>query len=84
MANHRSAEKRHRQTLKRQARNKHWRSTIRNAVRDVRAAAESGASDAGEKFGRAERLLRKGASKGVLHTRTASRTISRLHKLVHS
>lgn len=84
MANHRSAEKRHRQALKRQARNKHWRSTIRHAIREVRTAADSGAKDAGDKLSKAERLLRKGVTKGVVHTRTASRTISRLHKLVHS
>jgi small subunit ribosomal protein S20 len=83
MATHRSAEKRHRQSLKRRERNKHWLSTTRNAVRAVRAAAAGGDKDALEKFANAERLLRKGASKGVLHKRTISRTISRLHKLVH-
>ncbi len=83
MANHRSAEKRHRQSLKQRERNKHWRSTTRNAVRAVRAAAEAGDKDAAAKFAQAERLLRKGASKGALHQRTVSRTISRLHKLVH-
>ena len=82
MANHRSAEKRHRQSLKRYARNKHWRSTIRNAVRDVRQAA--GSDEAEAKFSQAEQLLRKGVTKGVLHRRTASRTISRLNKLIHS
>jgi ribosomal protein S20 len=49
----------------------------------VRAAAAAGEGDAQAKFATAERLLRKGASKGVLHKRTVSRTISRLHKLVH-
>ena len=82
MANHRQAAKRHRQSLKRRVRNKHWLSTIRHAVRDVRQAAADGATDAGEKFATAEKLLRRGASKGVVHQRTASRTISRLHKLV--
>ena len=50
----------------------------------IRTAAEAGSQDAGDKFSRAERLLRRGVTKGVMHTRTASRTISRLHKLVHS
>ena len=40
--------------------------------------------DAGEKFQAAERLLRQGAGKGVMHKRTVSRTISRLHKLISS
>ena len=83
MANHRSAEKRHRQSERRKERNKHVRSTTRNAVRDVRLAVAAG-EDAGEKFAAAERLLRRSASKGVMHQRTASRTISRLHKLISS
>ena len=83
MANHPSAHKRHRQSLQRHARNKHWLSSTRNAVRAVRAAAAAGGEDAQAKFATAERMLRKGASKGVLHKRTVSRTISRLHKLVH-
>ena len=84
MANHRSAEKRHRQSLKRRARNKHWLSTVRNAVRQVRAGAAEGAADVPDRFQRAEKLLRKAVSKGVLHKRTASRTISRLHRSVSS
>ena len=83
MANHRSAEKRHRQSLKRRARNKHWQSTTRSAVREVRAAAAAGDKGAQDAFARAESLLRKSAGKGILHKRTVSRTISRLHKLVH-
>ena len=82
MANHRQAEKRHRQSLKRRARNKHWLSTIRSAVRRVRAAPAG--EEAIAQFAGAEKLLRKGVSKGVLHQKTASRTISRLHKLVNS
>lgn len=84
MANHRSAEKRHRQSLKRRARNKHWLSTVRNAVRHVRRGVAEGADDLPSRFQRTERLLRKAASKGVLHPRTASRTISRLHRSISS
>jgi len=82
MANHRQAAKRHRQSLKRRERNRHRRSTLRSAVRQVQAAAAAGDGEAQAKFANAERLLRKGVSKGVMHQRTASRTISRLHKLV--
>ncbi len=84
MATHRQAAKRHRQSLRRRARNKHARSTVRNAVRSVKAAAAAGADDLEQQFLLAERVIRKGASRGVLHERTASRTISRLHKLVQS
>ena len=37
---------------------------------------------AGEELKEAERLLRKAASKGVMHQKTVSRTVSRLHRLV--
>ena len=80
MANHRSAEKRHRQSLKRQVRNKHVRSTVRGAVKRARAAAEAGADDAEQHFRLAEQTLRRAASKGVYHPKTVSRTVSRLHK----
>ena len=79
MANHPSAKKRHRQSLKRQARNKHVRSTVRNAIRAVKAAPD--ADDAPEQMARAERLLRKAQTKGVFHAKTVSRTISRLARL---
>ncbi len=79
MANHPSAKKRHRQSLKRQARNKHVRSTVRNAIRAVKAAPD--ADDAPEQMARAERLLRKAQTKGVFHPKTVSRTISRLARL---
>ena len=83
MANHRQAEKRHRQSEKRHTRNKDIRSGVRNAVRGVRAAAAAGEEDLAAQFASAERVIRKSVSKGSLHARTASRTISRLHKLVH-
>ena len=80
MAHHKSAEKRHRQSLKREKRNKHWKSRVRKAIRRVRAGSAAGAE---ELFREAERLLRKAASKGVMHARTASRTVSRLHRVAH-
>jgi small subunit ribosomal protein S20 len=82
MANHPSAEKRHRQSLTRRERNKHWQSTVRNAVRKARSAAAGGAEDAEQRFREAERLLRRASSKGVYHPRNVSRTVSRLHKLL--
>ena len=84
MSNHRQAAKRHRQSLKRRERNRHRRSTVRNAVRQLRAALAAGDGEAQARFANAERLLRKSVSNGILHKKTASRTISRLHKLVSS
>jgi len=81
MATHRSAKKRHAQSLRRRARNNQVRKTVRGAVRDLREAKSSGSKDVPKLLAHAERLLRKAASKGVLHRRTVSRTVSRLAKL---
>ena len=45
MATHRSAKKRHVQSLKRRARNNQVRKTVRGAVRKLRDAAAAGAGD---------------------------------------
>jgi small subunit ribosomal protein S20 len=84
MATHRSAKKRHVQSLKKRARNNQVRKTVRGAVRKLRDAAAPGGAggDKLELLKDAERLLRKASSKGVLHKRTVSRTVSRLAKLV--
>jgi small subunit ribosomal protein S20 len=82
MATHRSAKKRHAQSLRRRARNNQIQKTVRGAVRKVREAKAAGSKDAPQLLQDAERMLRKAASKGVLHKRTVSRTVSRLSKLV--
>ena len=81
MATHRSAKKRHAQSLRRRARNNQIRKTVRGAVRKLRDAKAAGGKDVPALLHDAERLLRKAASKGVLHQRTVSRTVSRLAKL---
>ena len=83
MAHHASAKKRHKQSLVRNARNKHWRTRVSNAVRAARSAAESGNDDRAARVATAEMLLRKAGSKGVYHDRTISRTVSRLHRLLN-
>lgn len=79
MANHKSAAKRARQATKRTQRNRSVRSSLRTAVRHFReavAATDKAAAEAALKT--ATRLVRKAASAGVLHKRTASRYVSRL------
>lgn len=84
MAQHRSAEKRARQALKRRERNRAVRSRVRGSTRAVRAALESGdVATARKQLGEAEKVLRRAASKGVMKKSTASRTVSRLAKAVH-
>jgi small subunit ribosomal protein S20 len=81
MATHRSAKKRHAQSLRRRARNNQIRKTVRGAVRKLRDAKAAGSREIPELLRDAEKLLRKAASKGVMHKRTVSRTVSRLAKL---
>ncbi len=81
MAHHASAKKRHRQSLQRRERNRHWRSGVRNAVRRVRRAAAQGDPELDTYLRGAEQLLRRASAKGIMHWKTASRTVSRLHKL---
>jgi small subunit ribosomal protein S20 len=79
MANHASAEKRNRQRLNRAARNKNVRSTLRTAVKNARVALAAGdGAKASDQVKRASVLLARAASRGVVHTRTAARTTSRI------
>jgi small subunit ribosomal protein S20 len=80
MATHKSAKKRHVQSLRRRARNNQIHKTVRGAVRKLRDAQASGSKEVPALLHEAEKLLRKAASKGVLHKRTVSRTVSRLTK----
>jgi small subunit ribosomal protein S20 len=80
MIRHPSTEKRARQSEKRRVRNKAIRTRVRSAVSAARSAIASGAPDAAARVAQAESLLRRAVTKGVLHTRTASRTVSRLRQ----
>lgn len=84
MANHPSAKKRARQTVARTERNRSIRSRVKNATRAFREALASGDKDAAAKMlAEATRVIRKSASKGVLHKVTASRRVSRLAQAYH-
>lgn len=77
MANHKSAEKRHRQSIKRRDRNRAAKAAIRGAVRAARSAADSKDPKARELARAAERLLAKASTKGILNKKAAARLISR-------
>ena len=71
--------KRARQNLERRARNRTVRSRLETAVKDARAAlAGADGAAAGDALRKAEREIRKAASKGVLTKKQASRRVSRL------
>ncbi len=79
MANHKSAEKRIRQTARRTEINRNRVSRIRTFVKKVETAIESGnKAEAAEAFKAAQPEMMRGASKGVLHKNTVSRKLSRL------
>lgn len=79
MANHKSAEKRNRQRLKRRARNVFHLSTMRTYMKRLRKAIEGGdVATAKESLPLALQAIGKAASKGVIHRNTASRYTSRV------
>ena len=85
MARNKQAMKRHRQSLKRRARNRHYKSTMRTFIKKVRmAAAEGDGGKAKKAFAEAMRIIDKVAGKGIVHKNAAARTKSRLAHLVQS
>ncbi len=84
MANHKSALKRHRQSLVRNERNNIMRTRIKNVVKSVRSAVEANDKDqASVALNKAASVLDKAASKKVIHARNAARKISRLQAAVN-
>jgi len=83
MANHKSSEKRNRQTIKRTERNVARTSRIRSFIRKVEEAIATGnKATANEALKAAQPELMSGVSKGVLKKETASRKISRLSQRI--
>ena len=85
MANHKSALKRVRQTVKRRGRNRHVLTTMRSQIKRLRAAVEAGnADEAKANLTEAIRQLSRAADKGVIHRNQASRKIGRLTRAVNA
>jgi len=79
VANHASAKKRIRQTVKRTARNKIIRTNVRTLVKRVRVAIDAGdAAAAKAALPAAIRRIDMAVTKGIYHRKTGSRYISRL------
>ncbi|MDO4767308.1 MAG: 30S ribosomal protein S20 [Pseudomonadota bacterium] len=84
MANHKSALKRHRQSLKARERNRIMKTRVKNAVKAVRMAIEANDKEAAARaLQAATSILDKAASKKTLHWRTSARKISRLSMAVN-
>ena len=85
MANHASAIKRHKQSVKRNARNRAARTRIKNVVKAVRTAIQNNDKAAAEAaLVTATSVVSKVANKGVIHWKNASRKVSRLAKAVNA
>jgi len=79
MANHKSSEKRNRQTIKRTENNRARTSRVKSFLRKVEEAISTGnKTAANEALKAAQPELMRGVSKGVFKKETASRKISRL------
>src|SRR5580698_6114279 len=75
MANHASALKRHRQSLKKNARNRSARSALATQVKKARIDIKNEVE-----VKKTVSLLARSVSKGIIHKKTAARRISRLMK----
>lgn len=81
MATHKSAIKRHRQSLVRKAKNKSVKTRMKTAVKSLLQAIESKeTTDILAKLKQATSIIAKTESKGILKKSTAARKISRLTK----
>ena len=84
MANHKSALKRHRQSLLARARNRAMKTQVKNVVKSVRAAIEEkDAAAAQTALKEATAVLDSAASKKIIHWKTAARKVSRLSLAVN-
>lgn len=79
MPNHKSAEKRVRQTVKRNSINKSNQSRLRTQIKKLRAALSSGdKTQSAELLSPTVSSIDKAVNKGILHKNTAARYKSRL------
>jgi len=84
LANIKSAKKRILVSAKKQARNKHVKSTTKTAIKKLTLAANAGNKDALQSlYVQAVSAIDKAASKGVYHKNTASRKKSVLARMVN-
>ena len=83
MANHASAIKRNRQRIKKTARNRAAKSTLRTELKKARAAVTSAPATSAEHVKAAVSALDRASSKGVVPAKRASRLKGRLAAAAH-
>ena len=85
MANHKSAEKRARQTVKKTESNRFYRTRLKNMSKAVREAVEAkDLNAANEALKVVNKSFHSFVSKGFLKKQTAARRVGRLAKLVNT
>jgi len=85
MANHKSAEKRAKQTKVRTERNRFYKTRIKNVTKNVVAAIETADKEkAVEAMKSANKYIHHCVSKGILKKATAARKVSRLQVQVNA
>lgn len=84
MANHKSAEKRARQTIKRNEINRSNRGRVRTQIKKLRTAIAGQDNATSELLGPTISLIDKAVNKGIIHKNTAARYKSRLTKRVNT
>ena len=82
MANHKSSEKRIRQTKVRTLNNKYYAKTMRNAVRKLRATTNK--EEAVELYPKVQKMLDKLAKQNIIHKNKAANLKSGLSKHIQS
>jgi small subunit ribosomal protein S20 len=83
MANHKSSEKRIRQTVRRTAVNRKRESRVKSFLKKVEAAIASGnQAEANKALKDAQSQMMKGVSAGIFKLNTASRKVSRLSQRI--
>ncbi|MGM0519123.1 MAG: 30S ribosomal protein S20 [Campylobacterota bacterium] len=85
MANHKSAEKRAKQTIVRTERNRFYKTRIKNVTKDVLSAVEAADKQkATDAMKVANKYIHHCVSKGILKKTTASRKVSQLQTKVNA
>lgn len=80
MANHKSALKKSKQDQVRRMRNRSGRSTLRTALKNIRAELAEGSNEAAEKLPQIYSLIDRSAKKGFIHQNAAARLKSNLSR----
>lgn len=82
MPQHKSAEKRVRQTERRRAHNRYYKVMMRNALKAVKAAASKEKEVLVEEIRKATRILDRLATKGLVHKNFAANRKSQMARMV--